>query len=480
MDKNANILIVDDNPDIREYLTDIILNIGYKPYTASSGEEALKMLSLHKQIDLILLDVIMPEMNGFDVLRSIRDNFEYDETRIIMVTALQHIDDKELAFRLGASDYLEKPFDVRELTARVNTHIGLKKVTENYIKQKNFLNTILTTIPGIVYLKDNNFRYIHANEQFFSFFDLQSDLVIGSTDLDLFSSDVTKERQKSDDLIINFGIRELEFVEDVPFKDGDLKHLLTRKRPVFDSDGNCSGLVSISIDITEQIALKEAYFEQENLLRAVIDNIPFELWALDNNHIFLLQNKFHFTRWGNVIGKSIEEMEIPDPIKEEWINSADMVNKGETYFNQYSRKEDDVLHWYVKEIRPIESENCIIGSFGMKRDITKEHQLKNSFENVCNTIPDILEFVSDPIIFISMASGIPVWKNKTAMNLLFTKKMEIGSMRIKTEYDGDKVTIFSDGEEIKGFTAGTIYWNNENVRIVIINPECAENHHKSV
>ena len=82
-----------------------------------------------------------------------------------------------------------------------------------------------------------------------------------------------------------------------------LNTCLTRKRPVFGSDGNCSGLVSISIDITEQIALKEAYFEQENLLRAVIDNIPFELWALDNNHIFLLQNKFHFTRWGNVIGQ---------------------------------------------------------------------------------------------------------------------------------------------------------------------------------
>ena len=76
------------------------------------------------------------------------------------------------------------------------------------------------------------------------------------------------------------------------------------------------------------------------------------------------------------------KLKISDSIKEEWINSADLVNKGETYFNHYSREEDGDLHWYVKEIRPIESENCIIGSFGMKRDITKEHQLKNSFESI--------------------------------------------------------------------------------------------------
>ena len=207
MQNKAGILIVDDNPDIREYLNEIIAELGYQPYPASTGMEALDILTENNQIDLILLDVIMPEMNGFDVLASIRKNKEYDEIRIIMLTALQYIEDKELAFKLGASDYLQKPFDIRELSARIKTHIGLKKVTENYISQKNLLDTIFSTIPGLVTLKGKNYEYIHANEKFYDCLNLSSEIITGKTDADIFPVDIADERKKSDDLIINLGIK---------------------------------------------------------------------------------------------------------------------------------------------------------------------------------------------------------------------------------------------------------------------------------
>ena len=116
----AKILIADDNPNILSFLQPSLEREGYKVISASNGEEALYEWR-YQHPDLIVLDVEMPEPNGLAVCRKIRESG--DSIPIIFLTVRDSISDLELGFRLGASDYVSKPFDMRELLARVKARL---------------------------------------------------------------------------------------------------------------------------------------------------------------------------------------------------------------------------------------------------------------------------------------------------------------------------------------------------------------------
>ncbi|MBR1977813.1 response regulator transcription factor [bacterium] len=113
---NKRILIVDDEEEIRDLLEFDIAHSGYITDTASNGEEGLKK-ALQNNYDLIILDVMMPKINGFDVCKNIR--LAHIDTPILMLTAKGTIDDKTQGFEKGADDYLVKPFDIKEVLLRI-------------------------------------------------------------------------------------------------------------------------------------------------------------------------------------------------------------------------------------------------------------------------------------------------------------------------------------------------------------------------
>ena len=109
------VLVVEDEPAIASILTAYLERDGLRSRMASDGQEALQLFRQLRP-DLVLLDIHLPGMDGIDVLRAIRDD---SQTPVIMVTALADDVDKLLALRLGADDYVVKPFSPRELAARV-------------------------------------------------------------------------------------------------------------------------------------------------------------------------------------------------------------------------------------------------------------------------------------------------------------------------------------------------------------------------
>lgn len=112
-----HILIVDDEPDLCDILTYNLRANGYTTTTAHSAEEALR--SGIENCDLMLLDVMMPGMSGFDMARQLKANPQTAQIPIIFITAKDTEDDTLQGFGLGADDYIAKPFSVREVTARV-------------------------------------------------------------------------------------------------------------------------------------------------------------------------------------------------------------------------------------------------------------------------------------------------------------------------------------------------------------------------
>ncbi|MBN2348939.1 MAG: hybrid sensor histidine kinase/response regulator [Bacteroidales bacterium] len=129
---NSEILIVDDEPANIFFLENLLLNEGYKVTTASSGRECIRVLSNFIP-DVILLDIMMPEMDGLDVLDNIMHDSRLKEIPVIMVTAKTESLDVEQALDKGAMEYIKKPIDEIELLARIRASLRIKK-QEDHLK----------------------------------------------------------------------------------------------------------------------------------------------------------------------------------------------------------------------------------------------------------------------------------------------------------------------------------------------------------
>lgn len=114
------ILIVDDERDIAELISDTLIDEGYDTVIKTSGEDALSEIESNQSFDLILLDIMMPGMSGTELCNKVRDKVKCP---IIFVSAKSSTVDKLLGFELGADDYIAKPFDIYELVARVKAHL---------------------------------------------------------------------------------------------------------------------------------------------------------------------------------------------------------------------------------------------------------------------------------------------------------------------------------------------------------------------
>jgi len=131
--KKFSILMVDDNPKNLQLLGTTLRNEGYQVEFATNGRIALNWVN-KKNFDLILLDIMMPEMSGYEVCEQIRKIEAYDDVPIVFLTAKTEKESVVYGFKLGAQDYITKPFDTAELLARVRTHLELRF---NKIELKN-------------------------------------------------------------------------------------------------------------------------------------------------------------------------------------------------------------------------------------------------------------------------------------------------------------------------------------------------------
>jgi len=135
---SAKILVVDDEKNIVDILKFNLAKEGFSTLEANDGEQAIE-LALSEKPDLILLDIMLPKLDGFTVCRKLRESIS---TPIIMITAKEEEVDKVLGLELGADDYITKPFSTRELMARVKANLRrVASSAETQKKQSNYLNS---------------------------------------------------------------------------------------------------------------------------------------------------------------------------------------------------------------------------------------------------------------------------------------------------------------------------------------------------
>lgn len=131
----GNIIVVDDTPANLRLLVEILRNNGYKVRPVPNGRLAIPAIHSSPP-DLILLDIMMPEMDGYEVCRHLKSDSKTQDIPVIFISAINEVMDKVKAFNVGGVDYITKPFQVEEVLVRVRTHLAVRSLQKN-LQQKN-------------------------------------------------------------------------------------------------------------------------------------------------------------------------------------------------------------------------------------------------------------------------------------------------------------------------------------------------------
>lgn len=158
----TRVLLVDDNP---KYIEDVLPFYGYEVCSALNGEQAIEILNSSQNFDLVLLDVMMPKLNGWDTLKLIRKNPDYKDIPVIMLTAVSEDQKMVTGLKIGADDYIVKPFVLPNLLARMEAVLrrskrsGLKQKNANVtISQADKLNTLTKREKDVLLLVTQGYR----------------------------------------------------------------------------------------------------------------------------------------------------------------------------------------------------------------------------------------------------------------------------------------------------------------------------------
>lgn len=138
----AKILIADDEDDTRQFLYDFLQQLGHQVIAVANGKETIKA-ALSELPDVILLDIMMPEMSGLEVCQTLKETSQTKDIPIVFVTAKATINDQITGLMLGAHDYINKPYRITELTARLNSALRVKRLQDELKRCKKEKEVLL-------------------------------------------------------------------------------------------------------------------------------------------------------------------------------------------------------------------------------------------------------------------------------------------------------------------------------------------------
>ncbi len=281
----GDILVVDDTPASLKLLTDILKTEGYRVRPATDGELAIRSARIQAP-DLILLDIRMPDMDGFEVCRQLKASAETRNIPVIFISGLGEPMEKVQGFALGGVDYILKPFENSEVLARVRTHLAIRSMQEQLEVQNiqlrdtgKLLEIQVAERTQELRESENRFRLLAENiEQVFwvgtpdwnqvSYVSPAYEKLCGLKAEDLYVNprqwiDAVHPDDRAQ-VIADIPNNPDEIIDYVDFKDyriintdGQILWISARAYPVKDSEGNVVGVTGLAQDITQRKQLEE-------------------------------------------------------------------------------------------------------------------------------------------------------------------------------------------------------------------------------
>ncbi len=180
MAKNT-VVVIEDNPEIRDTIKDLLESSDYNVHTAADGIEGLNLIRSESP-DVVLCDIMMPKMNGHEMVKQLRADVNLRHTPVIFVTAKVALDEKLEGLELGANDYITKPFELQELLLKIKNTVSLRDATLNFVRSKPQEVEVLSKDERLI-IQLNSIIESRIKETGLGLNDLAADLKISTSSL---------------------------------------------------------------------------------------------------------------------------------------------------------------------------------------------------------------------------------------------------------------------------------------------------------
>ena len=390
----ADILIIDDTPDNLRLLNKV-LSRHYKVRLAPSGDIGLKA-TRSTLPDLILLDVMMPGTDGYEVAVQLKADERTTEIPIIFISALDDTESKVRGFAAGGVDYITKPFQEQEVLARVETHLSLRslykqvqaeladrKSAEEALRASNAnLETLIQVSPLAISLLDPKGNVQLWNTAAEKIFGWTSQEVIGHPNPIVPANKQSEYATWSANILHGKPLTNQETIRQC--KDGTLVDVSISSAPIYDDSGNAIGRMAIITDITER-KLAEKHLRQ---LSRAVESSPTSIVITDaKGDIQYVNPKFTELTghsFSDAVGKNPKILKSDQTPPEAYTELWGAITKGKEWHGEFcNRKKNGALYWESASISPITDENGAITHYvAVKEDITERKRVEENIRRM--------------------------------------------------------------------------------------------------
>ncbi|MCF8129436.1 MAG: response regulator [Deltaproteobacteria bacterium] len=414
MTMDAKILVVDDEPEVLFATSRTLKKAGYMVLEAETGQKALELAREHLP-DLILLDVVLPDMDGVEVCRSLKTSEMTSDIHVVLITGKRlATDDKVFGLEEGADDYIVRPIRNHELLARVKAQLRLvsaekelkehRRLLEHLLERRSAelksekaehqltacslvesekqCQDIVKNLPGTAYQfvlnteGDSYFQYMGDN--CLSLFGYRPEEILSNPNL-VFDRIPRPDR----DTVAR--AMEVSAATMTPYnvvhrylkKTGERVWIHSSSIPSLRPDG---GIVwnGIGLDITERKRFEEALQESEAFLKKLIDAIPMPIFYKDGNGKYLGFNQAFETFFGetkeHMIGKSVFDINPPELAEVYSAQDDELLSSGgvQRYESQWKNAHGRLCDFIFNKAAFTDSEGNVAGLIGVIQDITEK------------------------------------------------------------------------------------------------------------
>lgn len=267
---------MDDEPHNINLLEAMLSPRGYEVVVATSGNEALEKIRTER-IDICLLDVMMPGIDGFEVCRRIKNDVHHRNIPVVMITAHSDTENRIRGIEAGAEDFITNPFNSEEVLARIRMLLHVKSLNDRLRDVIRQQQAILDNIPNIAWLKDREGNYVAVNDPFGKAVDQAPNELIGKSVYDIYPPDLAKKYDKESREVMATGKRTY-FEETNVDQDGKIQYVEKIETPIFNDSGEVIGIIGIAHDITsrKEIEVKLRYDSTHDALTGLYNRAYFD------------------------------------------------------------------------------------------------------------------------------------------------------------------------------------------------------------
>jgi PAS domain S-box-containing protein len=309
---SPTILIVDDNTDMRSYIKSL-LHDKYNVTTSNNGADALKLMKASLP-DLILSDIMMPVMDGIQLLKAVKENPVTQNIPVILLSARAGEESKIEGYETGADDYLIKPFSTKELIARVASQIKIKK-TRFHIEEQ-MRNLFIQSPVAITILRGPDYVVEIANEKVLEIWAITEEQVINKP---LFKAAPYLAGQGFEQLLENVYKTGKRFISgETPVyvqRNGKTEELFIKfiYEPFHEQDGSISGIMAVALEVTEQVNARNKIEKSKKELQHLFRHAPAAIAVVNGpDHVYTLANPLYQKLFGRteeqLMGHSIRQV----------------------------------------------------------------------------------------------------------------------------------------------------------------------------